>query len=424
MPDPAKGGSVSAPSATTQKAAAPQNFRATGEWTRIGYENSWCTVASNTLVRFGLEGHGWVQKIAVGADPLVAAKMTAFPGQADPAPGLNKVLEKCSSWMNLDELFGSSSSSSSSASAAERDLEAEFAATATGPLVCMATECLALYKRACTHHHAQCGHACGGVRDEHVHLPCLDAECQEKAAEAAEAALENSALAADDDAKSEHGDEGNTHDEADNPSSLVLKCCADDLCGVCFTSELCKEPCVALACGHAFHETCLRTRLTPPSGGRLVFAFLKCPMCAAPVASRDPGITALIAPQQKLARLVSDLVWDQIAVDHLETDERVIERSSLYYGDVHRFALDTYNYYKCHRCTKPYFGGRRVCDAVPVEGGAAVGRAEDFVCTPCLNSMSTNACKVPAHQNSLVWKCRYCCTPAGMIRCPPHCPPH
>lgn len=104
-----------------------------------------------------------------------------------------------------------------------------------------------------------------------------------------------------------------------------------------------------------------------------------------------------------------------LSVDQLETDERVTEKGSLYYGDVHRFALDTYNYYTCHRCTKPYFGGRRVCDAVPVEGGAAAGRPEDFVCTPCVNSKSTNACQVPAHQDSLVWKCRYCCTPAGTL---------
>ena len=63
-----------------------------------------------------------------------------------------------------------------------------------------------------------CGHACHGVVGEQTCLPCLDADCQQ------DSRLQQS---------------------------------GDELCSICYTSELHEEACVQLMCGHVFHESCV-----------------------------------------------------------------------------------------------------------------------------------------------------------------------
>jgi E3 ubiquitin-protein ligase MYCBP2 len=184
------------------------------------------------------------------------------------------------------------------------------------------------------------------------------------------------------------------------------------LCGICYTSELASEPCIGLKCRHIFHSECLKKRLSPDpkTRTRLTFAFLRCPLCAVPISSVHTD--TLVEKHVRMQRLICDRIWEQIDVDQLDTDARVTEPSSIYHNDVLRFAIDTYNYFECNRCKKPYFGGRRECDAGVDNAAGANARPEDYICQPCLSSASVSSCSEPTHQDSLVWKCRYCCSPA------------
>ena len=54
----------------------------------------------------------------------------------------------------------------------------------------------------------------------------------------------------------------------------------DELCAICYTTELGSEACTQLPCGHVFHTNCvvelLRHRWTTL---RISFAFMQCPSC-------------------------------------------------------------------------------------------------------------------------------------------------
>ena len=95
----------------------------------------------------------------------------------------------------------------------------------------------------CEKTHKACGHACKGVSQERKCLPCLNADCAEKA-------------------------------------GLFDGVNEDALCTICYTSELGAEACSRLSCGHVFHTGCLMQLLRHKwSTLRITFAFMSCPSC-------------------------------------------------------------------------------------------------------------------------------------------------
>ena len=89
-----------------------------------------------------------------------------------------------------------------------------------------------------------CGHKCGGVKDEGECLPCLEPECIQG-------------------------------------TNLPQK---DELCGICYTCELHEEPGVQLSCGHIFHANCVVELLKHKWASlRITFSFMSCPQCKAPI---------------------------------------------------------------------------------------------------------------------------------------------
>ena len=86
----------------------------------------------------------------------------------------------------------------------------------------------------------KCGHACYGVKGEKRCLPCIEPSCA--------------------------------------PLSYKGGQDADQLCGICYTSELGSEACSKLGCGHVFHTDCiinlLKHRWTTL---KISFAFMSCP---------------------------------------------------------------------------------------------------------------------------------------------------
>ena len=89
----------------------------------------------------------------------------------------------------------------------------------------------------------KCGHACKGVKDERKCMPCLHTDCAEAG-----------------------GHIGGTNE--------------DELCTICYTSELGAEACSRLSCGHVFHTNCIIQLLKHKWPTlRITFGFLACPSC-------------------------------------------------------------------------------------------------------------------------------------------------
>ena len=54
----------------------------------------------------------------------------------------------------------------------------------------------------------------------------------------------------------------------------------EELCAICYTSELASETSVTLSCGHEFHLECVKQLLSHKwSTLRISFAFMQCPSC-------------------------------------------------------------------------------------------------------------------------------------------------
>ena len=95
-----------------------------------------------------------------------------------------------------------------------------------------------------------CGHNCKGVQGESECLSCLNEECIQVAI------------------------------DADQANGVLMAGAEDELCGICFTSELSEEACVRIACGHVFHANCLQLLLTHRwTTKKITFGYLDCPSC-------------------------------------------------------------------------------------------------------------------------------------------------
>jgi E3 ubiquitin-protein ligase MYCBP2 len=108
--------------------------------------------------------------------------------------------------------------------------------------VCGSDACRRHAETACTKK-LECGHECGGIRDEETCLPCL--RC------------------------------------ADADGLFVD---ADDFCSICWTDNLGAAPCVAMECGHVFHSACVHAMIDRRwPGPSITFSFADCPCCKAAV---------------------------------------------------------------------------------------------------------------------------------------------
>ena len=89
----------------------------------------------------------------------------------------------------------------------------------------------------------KCGHICRGVKHESEKLPCLNVQCIES-------------------------------------SNIQISCAENELCCICYSSELGEEPCVRIACGHVFHANCLYMMLKHGrTSKKITFGYLDCPSC-------------------------------------------------------------------------------------------------------------------------------------------------
>lgn len=233
-----------------------------------------------------------------------------------------------------------------------------------GGNACAGEECVERLARSCTRA-LPCGHPCAGVKDE--------AEC---------------------------------------PACLQCSDQADEYCTVCYVEGLGAAPCVQLACGHVLHAHCARKKVeTGPNGARITFGFLECPACKKPM--ENPALDDLLeAPLADKAE-VERLARERVVIENVAAEKKVTDPSSRFYQKPLEFALASFAFYRCFKCTKIYFGGRRDCEQNA--SNEPPRPAAEYVCMEC-SDLTGVKCTIKAHLQYQNWKCRFCCSLAT-FRC-------
>lgn len=175
----------------------------------------------------------------------------------------------------------------------------------------------------------------------------------------------------------------------------------DDMCCLCYTESLSQAPCVQLSCGHIFHVECLRSQLNSRwTGTAINFGFAQCCLCRQDM--ETPLLQELLAPVRELQEKTNRLAAEYI---ELEMDEEIREALSEgeFRDDPVGLAMRRFNFYQCHKCSEPYFGGNRRC------GEAAPSNFDpsELLCSNCVLGDS-GKCSIHG-RDFIEFKCRYCC---------------
>ena len=263
--------------------------------------------------------------------------------------------------------------------------------------VCRNEACIKLCDTVCQKVNP-CGHPCNGFKAEAKCMPCLHEDCQEK------------------------------------NKATTLGVTLDDFCAFCYTESLRYGACVQLSCKHIFHADCLHTKVKgkwDPCKA-INCNFVDCPACNKKMTEEEnlPVETNDIVKQgARMHRMIKDRVKHQALIEGLDKSERVTKEGEEFYNKLEEFALFKLEYYQCHKCKLPYYGGMRDCAAgiqqqeadEEIKGGDEEvkeqphkAKPEDFVCGLCqqdgVQIGMTNCAK---HGTDFIMhKCRYCCKTA------------
>ena len=142
-----------------------------------------------------------------------------------------------------------------------------------------------------------CGHKCFGVENEKNCPPCLDSNCA--------------------------------------PKFYKGGVNADELCGICYTSELGAEPSTKLSCGHIFHTGCIAQLLKHRwSDLRITWSFMSCPSCKHEIEMKElpREIACELGPLISLKQKCEKLALENAEKQGILKDPRVAEIGGDYYG--------------------------------------------------------------------------------------------
>mmetsp|Transcript_34107 Transcript_34107/g.76806 ORF Transcript_34107/g.76806 Transcript_34107/m.76806 type:complete len:373 (-) Transcript_34107:1026-2144(-) len=219
--------------------------------------------------------------------------------------------------------------------------------------ICTSRDCIRRKNKACGRRLA-CGHHCDGIAREGKCLPCL--KC--------------------------NGKEG-------------------DFCNLCWVEDLQSAPCVQLGCGHVFHWHCIAKRLELKwTSSKISFTFAKCALCSEMV--KHPCFDSVMSKIIKLKSRVEEAALERLRYEGLSKGDKAADVQA---------ATSRYNFYQCHRCQRPYFGGVADCGADEGGGGNQFKR-EDLVCGSCSGAKVGNGRpNCSKHGDQYVeYKCRFCCS--------------
>ena len=167
-----------------------------------------------------------------------------------------------------------------------------------------------------------CGHTCCGVSHSDACLPCMELCCS---------------------------------------ASKINK---NELCAICYTSELGDEPCIELGCGHIYHAGCVKQLIEHGwSTLKISFAFMSCPECKAPIeSSRFHMIRDQINTVLQLKAKVESEALKVAERQGLLQDERLSNLDDFYFEKPLEYALHRCAFYACFTCKEPFFGGLIDCE--------------------------------------------------------------
>ena len=232
----------------------------------------------------------------------------------------------------------------------------------------------------------KCGHSCKGFPGEKRCMPCLNADCCKE-----------------------------------NPGHHFSGITEDELCTICYTSELGEEPCTKLSCGHVFHTDCLVKLLQHKWPTlRITFAFMQCPSCNQEI--KKEGLPRPIL--EELGPLLS--MKKQVEKDALKVageqgilfDDRLADPNDVFYGKDQEYANHRCSYYQCFKCKKPYFGGLIDCEQEAANAQMQNRSKEDLFCSECLSiEVGEGKDNCDIHGTAFIdYKCNYCCSIA-LFKC-------
>lgn len=279
--------------------------------------------------------------------------------------------------------------------------------------VCDGEECINKAHQSCPRK-LPCGHFCGGVRTEQEHLPCLQEECVNRRKLEIKSSLASKVdldLTGSSDSKESELEVEKKLSEDDVQRVKCATTVSDDLCGICYVEELGRAPSIMLQCGHVFHSKCALSRLESKwTGQRISLKFAHCPLCDTWM--DHPFLDHKMKEIIEIRETILDKIEIRLALD-MEDEQDLIERTSdpdsYYYKKPMLWGINSYAFYMCRICKGPYFGGRRNCEENAEEDKT---NEDELVCFSCSEVMSSNACKEPSHSEYLLYKCRFCCSPA------------
>lgn len=181
-------------------------------------------------------------------------------------------------------------------------------------------------------------------------------------------------------------------------------------CAICLC-PLAAEECITLHCGHVWHLRCIKEQLLhaePNPSRRLLFTGCRCAKCGQ--ICEHPALESVSRSTNELREAVDRLIEDQIKVDALDRDPRVLSPDGHYFGDPLALGRSMYAFFQCSICSAPYFGGTVACADAEDE----ILPAADRMCPVCAPGTSA-VCASNAHTAFHVWKCRYCCNSASFV---------
>lgn len=136
----------------------------------------------------------------------------------------------------------------------------------------------------------------------------------------------------------------------------------DDFCNICWVEALSCSPCIKLDCGHVFHYSCIRKKLSErwPSrtcittlytyiaGARITFGFSDCPLCKQPIA--HTSLQDLLGPIILLKKEVESKATQRLEYEGLSKSDDITDPKGRFYKKPTEYAMDKFSYFMCFKC--------------------------------------------------------------------------
>ena len=195
-------------------------------------------------------------------------------------------------------------------------------------LVCRDINCIALTEKMCNKV-LPCTHACNGCANEPACLPCLHPQCVKL--------NEIATLSAD----------------------------SEQYCSVCFTDSLAYGPCIQFKCKHIFHLDCIQSKIAKKWEGsaHIKLSYMECPACSQILegAEAHAPLNEMVKAGKRLHDIIKVKAVERAKLEGLEQHERIVREDSDFFNKLEAFALYKLQFYECHQCKLPYYGGQQDC---------------------------------------------------------------